>query len=94
LKDKLLELEYKCHEYTLLVKDIKELADSFEEYGTYGIYTLSKFRTKLHDFLCKGFSLNKEDTLEYTDNLDKINYEGSVLFFLLLEKSREKGGKL
>lgn len=80
------EIELKCWEYIYLIKDIQHFPS--------GLYGLDNKRSELHDYICKSFGISKEATKKYTDNLDKINYDGTELYLLLLKESRElKGGE-
>jgi len=74
--------ELKCWEYVYLIKDIEKFP--------MGLYGLNQMRTTLHDEICDLMKLNKEDTFQYTDNLDKINYNGSELYLQLLLLSRKE----
>ena len=55
--------ELKCCEYVASVRHISK-------YIGQGIYGLDKIRAQAHDKLCELFNLAKEDTLQFTDNLD------------------------
>jgi hypothetical protein len=76
------ERELKCYVYINSVKDIEQFAGQ-------GIYGLDKIRSEKHDELCMVFGITKEQTKKYTDNLDKIDFNGSELYCQLLQESRK-----
>jgi len=75
------DTEIKCWEYINAIKDI--------EYFPKGLYGLDDYRTRLHNEICEQMGLDKQLTEKYTDNLDKIDYNGSTLYIQLLEESRK-----
>ena len=75
------ELELKCWVYAEHVK-------LMEEFVGESILNLNDIRTKMHNEICLLAQLNKEDTEELTDNLDKLNYDGTELYFALRDLMR------
>jgi hypothetical protein len=72
-----------CWVYCNLVKDMND--DNIIAY-----YGIDKKRTRLHDELCTLFKLEKQITKKYTDNLDKIKFNGTELYLLLLKEKNLK----
>jgi hypothetical protein len=77
------KLELKCWEYIYSVKDILK-------YSGKGIYGLDKIREKIHNEICSLSQLSKEETLRFTDNLDKLNFNGTKLYLKILDYIRDK----
>ena len=79
--------ELACCEYVNLIRFM-------EKYP--GMYSLDDMRRKLHEEICKEIGLTEEETKKYTDNLDKLNYNGCDLYLALLQewKNKERGLKL
>ena len=71
-----------CHEYVHAVKDLNQ-------FGRRGLYRADALRVNLHNILCKMFGLSKTQTLQYTDNLDKLSWSGAELYLSLLDESRK-----
>ncbi len=72
--------EIDCYEYINIIKDLESLPK--------GLYGVDNIRTAFHDKLCQEFNLTKEQTKKYTDNLDKLKYNGTDLYFALLNESK------
>ncbi len=79
------EQEIKCYEYINAVRDVESLPP--------GLYRADAERERIHNELCELFGLSKEQTKKYTTDLDKIDYNGTELYFLLLKLKRNKHGK-
>jgi len=77
------KLELKCHEYICAVRDI-------EQYVGLGIYGLDKIRSKIHDEICQLSGLTKDETVQHTDHLDKIKFNGTDLYLGILRDIRAK----
>lgn len=76
------ELEIMCWVYINSVQDI-------EKYVGQGLYNLDKYREKWHNEICRLSGLDKKITYKYTNNLDKIDYNGTELYLLLLNEMKK-----
>ena len=75
--------EIECYEYINAIKNI-------EKYSGQGVYGLDNYREKTHTKLCEIFNLSKEQTLQFTNNLDLNDYKcAENLFLNLLVESRK-----
>ena len=81
------KLELKCYEYVNAIKDISE-------YMGCGLYGLDKIRATIHDEICLLSGLPKTETQAYTDNLDKLDYNGTELYLKLLSHMRNPAEKV
>ena len=80
------DAEIKCYEYINAIRDI-------EEFKGQGIYSLDKFRERIHNELCESFGLDKAVTKKYTDNLPLNDSRvAEKLYFDLLRESRKMMG--
>jgi hypothetical protein len=50
-------------------------------------------RTRMHDRLCEDFELEKGETKDITDNLDKYDYDPHKVYRELLQRMCIKRGK-
>lgn len=81
------KLQYACSEYIRLVKEMSDLLPN----GIGGsLYGMDKLRTEEHVALVRLFGLTTEETKHITDNLDKINFDGGLLFDALIDLRNKK----
>ena len=50
-----------------------------------GLYGADSERIRLHDEMCVSFGVPREKTLQLTGSLEKINFDGRILYDNLLE---------
>lgn len=75
--------ELKCYEYINAIKNVECMVGM-------GLYGADKFREQLHNELCELFGLDKDETKRITDNLDKLEMNGTNLYLELREISCAK----
>ena len=81
MKSPCLDLEVKCYEYIHVIKTMEE---------NRGMYGLDDWRRRVHDEICKLTRLTKEETIDITGNLEKINYDPVKLTTELYLLSKNK----
>lgn len=54
-----------------------------------GCYRADSERSRLHQEMCDAFDVAREYTTDITGNLDKINFDGRILYDKLSGMSRE-----